>query len=77
VPIYEYRCGKCRKRSSALLPRWDAPDPPCPHCGSRRVERRVSTFATVRSGDSDDFGSSLDDGDAGDEGGFGGDDDDF
>jgi putative FmdB family regulatory protein len=74
VPIYEYRCAKCGKRSSALLPRWDAPDPPCRHCGSQRVERRVSTFATVRSGDSDDFGPDLD---AGDEGGFGGDDDDF
>jgi putative FmdB family regulatory protein len=76
MPIYEYRCPECGKRSSALLPRWDAPDPPCRHCGSKRVQRLVSTFATQRSGE-DDFGSDFDGGDGGDDGGFGGDDDDF
>jgi putative FmdB family regulatory protein len=77
VPIYEYRCDKCGKRSSALLPRWDAPDPPCRHCGSRRVRRLVSTFATQKSGDGDDFGPDFDDGDSDAGGGYGGDDDDF
>jgi putative FmdB family regulatory protein len=77
VPIYEYRCAKCGKRSSALLPRWDAPDPPCRHCGSKQVRRLVSTFATQRSSDADDFGSDFDGADSGDDGGFGGDDDDF
>ncbi|HEX6349543.1 MAG TPA: zinc ribbon domain-containing protein [Candidatus Dormibacteraeota bacterium] len=79
MPIYEYRCAKCGKRSSALLPRWDAPDPPCRHCGARRLQRLVSTFATQRSDDADDFGPDFDDGGGGDddEGGFGGGDDDF
>jgi putative FmdB family regulatory protein len=58
MPIYEYRCEDCKKRSSALLPAWSAPDPPCSHCGSARVGRLVSTFATVRSGDGDDLGDS-------------------
>jgi putative FmdB family regulatory protein len=77
VPIYEYRCEQCGKRSSALLPRWDAPDPPCRHCGARRLQRLVSTFATQRSEDADDFGSDFDGGgeDGGEDGGFGGDDD--
>ena len=83
MPIYEYRCEKCGQRSSALLPRWEAPDPPCRHCGARGLRRLVSTFATQRSDDSDDFGSDFDAGGddeggfGGDEGGFGGDDDDF
>ena len=75
MPIYEYRCAKCGKRSSALLPRWDAPDPACPHCEARRLQRLVSTFATQRSEDAGDFGSDFDDAGS-DDGGFGGDDDD-
>jgi len=56
VPIYEYRCSACGKRSSALLPSYSSPDPACPHCGKSELKRLVSTFATVRSGDGDDFG---------------------
>ena len=70
VPIYEYRCEECHKRSSALLPRFSSPDPLCPHCGKAGLRRLVSTFATVQSGDDgggDDFGGGDDD--------FGGDDD--
>jgi len=69
VPIYEYRCQECGKKSSALLPSFSSPDPSCPHCGKRGLRRLVSTFATVSSGDDggDDFGDGGDD--------FGGDDD--
>jgi putative FmdB family regulatory protein len=85
MPIYEYRCEECGKRSSALLPSYSSPDPVCPHCGKPALRRLVSTFATSRSGDDggDDFGGD-DLGGAGDEfdggeGGFdgGGDDDDY
>jgi putative FmdB family regulatory protein len=56
MPIYEYTCQRCGKRSSALLQSFSAPDPACPHCGSAEVRRLVSTFATVRSEDAgDDF----------------------
>jgi putative FmdB family regulatory protein len=67
VPLYEYGCEGCRKRSSALLPNWSAPDPPCAHCGSKRVRRLVSSFAAPRSGTGGegDFGE-----DAYEEGGF-------
>jgi putative FmdB family regulatory protein len=73
VPIYEYRCDECGKRSSALLPSFSSPDPVCPHCGKPALKRLVSTFATARSGDEggDDF--SNDDFGGGDD--FGGDDD--
>lgn len=88
MPIYEYRCDACGKRSSALLPRYSSPDPACPHCGKSELKRLVSTFATTRSedGGADDFGGDDDyGGGAGDDmggddfggGDFGGGDDDF
>jgi putative FmdB family regulatory protein len=88
MPIYEYRCGACGKRSSSLLASYSSPDPACPHCGKAELKRLVSTFATVRSGDGgDDFGGdddfdgghSHDDDMGGDDfgGGFDGGDDDY
>ena len=75
MPIYEYRCEECGKRSSALLGRYSSPDPACPHCGKSALRRLVSTFATVSSGESD-LGDGGDDSfGGGDE--FGGGDDDF
>ena len=77
MPIYEYRCEVCNKRSSALLQRWDSPDPACPHCGQPQLHRLVSTFAVAGRDDSDgddDFdgdegydGASQDEGDFGDD----------
>jgi putative FmdB family regulatory protein len=81
MPIYEYTCDECGKKSSALLPSFSSPDPICPHCGKPALRRLVSTFATVSSGDEgggdfggdgDDFGGGDDMG--GDDDGFGGDD---
>ena len=83
MPIYEYRCEECGKRSTSLLASYSSPDPPCPHCGKPALKRLVSTFATVSSGESDG-GDDFDGGDGGqdnfgdDFGGgsdFGGDDD--
>lgn len=78
MPIYEYRCGACGKRSSSLLPSYSAPDPACPHCGKHELQRLVSTFATVRSDDGGDdlgAGDGGDDFDSGDGGGMDGGDD--
>ena len=74
MPIYEYRCEQCGKRSSTLLPSFSSPDPVCPHCGKPTLRRLVSTFATVSSGDDggDDFGGGDDIGE--EDGEFGGDD---
>jgi putative FmdB family regulatory protein len=83
MPIYEYRCDECGKRSTSLLPSYSSPDPPCPHCGKPSLHRLVSTFATVSSGESDggdDFdgdggGDNFGGGDDFGGGDFGGDDD--
>jgi putative FmdB family regulatory protein len=82
MPIYEYRCEACGKRSSTLLSSYSSPDPPCPHCGKPALRRLVSTFATTGSGDADagdDFGGGGggDDFGGGGEDDFGGGDDDF
>ena len=79
MPIYEYRCAACGKKSSALLPSYSSADPACPHCGKPELRRLVSTFATARSGDDggdDDFGGG-DDMEMGGADDFGGGDDDF
>ncbi|OLE02195.1 MAG: hypothetical protein AUG94_00910 [Actinobacteria bacterium 13_1_20CM_4_66_15] len=75
MPIYEYRCEECGKRSSALLGSYSSADPACPHCGKHALRRLVSTFATVSSGEGD--GGDLGDDFGGGEGDFGGGDDDF
>jgi putative FmdB family regulatory protein len=76
MPIYEYRCEECGKRSSALLSSYSSPDPACPHCGKPALRRLVSTFATVSSGETEGGGDGGDDDfGAGDD--FGGGDDDF
>ena len=82
MPIYEYTCAACGKRSSALLASFSSTDPACPHCGKKRLKRLVSSFATVRSeGGESDFGGGDDDfgggADAGGDWGGGDDDDDF
>jgi putative FmdB family regulatory protein len=72
MPIYEYLCDECGKRSTALLPSYSSPDPPCPHCGKPALKRLVSSFATASSGETDG-GDGFDGGDGGGDD-FGGDD---
>ena len=50
MPIYEYRCLDCTKRSSILLlSRSSAVQPLCTHCQSSRLERLLSRFASPKS----------------------------
>lgn len=50
MPIYEYRCQKCRGRFSVLVLRPGTEgERACPRCHSREVQRLISSFATVRS----------------------------
>ena len=50
MPIYEYQCLECRKRSSILLLSPTASPPPvCSHCQSPRLERLLSRFAAPKS----------------------------
>lgn len=50
MPIYEYRCGECRKRSTILmLTTAQSVAPACKHCGSTQLERLMSRFAAPKS----------------------------
>jgi putative FmdB family regulatory protein len=45
VPIYEYRCKKCKSRFELLQGMREKGK--CPECGSGSVERLLSTFASL------------------------------
>jgi putative FmdB family regulatory protein len=50
MPIYEYRCRDCGKRSSLLV--LNVRNPPslaCTHCQGSRLERIMSRFAAPKS----------------------------
>jgi len=63
MPIYEYRCNACRKRSSVFVRTVSSlTAPTCEHCGSADVERLFSRVAVLRGDDGLDVaGSSLGD----------------
>src|SRR5918996_4869081 len=50
MPIYEYQCHKCNKRVSILTLRAsEEVHPECDRCGSKKLSRLMSRFATVKS----------------------------
>lgn len=53
MPIYEYRCKECRKKSTFVtLSAKAALKPKCKHCGSLKMEKLVSRVAIFRSEES-------------------------
>ena len=50
VPIYEYRCRSCRKRTSVFIrSMFTTPSATCNHCGSADLARLFSRVAVLRS----------------------------
>lgn len=50
MPIYEYLCRDCRKRSTLLVLNLANPAPPaCKQCGSQSVDRLMSKFSSPKS----------------------------
>ncbi|HYM88381.1 MAG TPA: zinc ribbon domain-containing protein [Nitrospiraceae bacterium] len=50
MPLYEYRCLDCKKRSTVLVLNLANRAPAaCSHCASARVERILSRFASPKS----------------------------
>jgi putative FmdB family regulatory protein len=50
MPIYEYRCEDCGRRSSFLVFKINEPfEGTCSHCGGANLRRLMSRFATVKS----------------------------
>ena len=62
MPVFDYRCHNCRRRSTKLFKTFAAVQtPPCPHCGSDRLERLLSRVTIVRGGGASDDAAGDDD----------------
>jgi putative FmdB family regulatory protein len=61
MPIYEYHCPDCEANFEKLVPLSRTHEqPPCPKCSGGRTQKRLSTFAAIRSsGNGYDSGSSA------------------
>ncbi len=50
MPIYEFRCNNCRRRSAVFIRQIGAPmSASCEHCGSSDLSRLMSRVAVARS----------------------------
>lgn len=51
MPIFEFECPKCHSAFDELVRNAEAvKDVACPTCGSRKVKKKLSTFASRISG---------------------------
>ncbi|MGH7770931.1 MAG: FmdB family zinc ribbon protein [Candidatus Binatia bacterium] len=52
MPIYEYRCLKCKKTFSFLVGVVaDSGEPVCPRCGGKNLSKLISRVARIKSKD--------------------------
>lgn len=53
MPIYEYRCGNCKRRVSIFFRSFSSiGEPHCPNCDSTNLHRLVSKVAALKSEES-------------------------
>jgi len=61
MPLYEFRCEKCDREFELLVRSSNWKGSACPHCGSTKLSKQLSTFAPATAGSSGpmpcDFGS--------------------
>jgi len=53
MPIYEFHCEQCGRDSEILVRSTDWKGTTCPHCGSERLVKQFSVFASASGGDAD------------------------
>ena len=46
MPIYEFHCSDCERDSEVLVRSTEWKGTPCPHCGSTKLEKKLSVFAS-------------------------------
>lgn len=56
MPIYEFHCHKCNQDSEVLVRSSDWSGTLCPKCGSARLEKKLSVFASSVAGSSSSGG---------------------
>ena len=47
MPIYEFHCGQCDNDSEILVRSSDWKGTKCPHCGSTKLAKKFSVFASA------------------------------
>ncbi len=47
MPIYEFHCEACERDSEILVRSADWRGAKCPHCGSAKLDKKFSTFASA------------------------------
>jgi len=52
MPLYEFHCEKCERDSEILVRSKNWEGTKCPHCGSTKLEKKFSTFASATAGSS-------------------------
>jgi len=50
MPIYEFHCAACERDSEVLVRSTDWEGTRCPHCGSSRLRKKLSVFASTSGG---------------------------
>ena len=50
MPIYEFHCAQCERDSEILVRSAEWRGTKCPHCGSTRLDKKLSTFASAGAG---------------------------
>lgn len=50
MPIYEFHCDGCGVDSEVLVRQRDWEGTPCPKCGSTRLTKKLSVFASSAGG---------------------------
>ena len=50
MPIYELHCEQCERDSEILVRSTDWKNSKCPHCGSSKLHKNFSTFASANAG---------------------------
>jgi putative FmdB family regulatory protein len=51
MPIYEFHCDACEKDSEVLVRSSKWKGTKCPHCGSTKLNKKFSTFASSVAGE--------------------------
>jgi len=50
MPIYEFHCEQCTRDSEILVRSSDWKGTECPHCGSKKLSKKFSVFASANAG---------------------------
>jgi putative FmdB family regulatory protein len=53
MPLYEFHCAKCGKDSEVLVRSAAWEGTLCPHCGSKKLSKKLSVFASGGAGGDD------------------------